>query len=266
MLRSVNHLQGFSIRALDGEIGSVEQVFFDDHTWTIRYLVVNAGSWLLGRLVLISPLAIVKTMWETKELEASLTKAQVEGSPDIDTKKPVSRQHESDLHGYYGYPLYWSGPYFLGGMPYPPVVNAQLTSGAEVTPPQQEKTPEDAHLRSTTEVCGYSIEANDGEIGHVKDFIIDPDLWIIRYVEVSTRNWWPGKKVLISPNWVNRVSWEESTMSVALSRDEIKGGPAYIESVPVTRAYETALWSHYKRLAYWQTESDGMDRVIETSG
>ncbi len=116
MLASVTDLQGFTLRAMDGEIGKVDRFYFDDETWAIRYLVVNTGSWLAGRLVLISPFAVGQTDWESKQLEVALTKKQVEGSPDIDTHKPVSRQHEAEYLGYYGYPFYWEGPYLWGSM------------------------------------------------------------------------------------------------------------------------------------------------------
>ena len=119
MFRKVTQLQGSPLRATDGEIGTVDQFYFDDETWAIRYLVVNTGSWLMGRRVLISPIAVGKTDWESGQMEVGLTKQQVEGSPDIDTHKPVSRQHEAEYLAYYGYPLYWSGPYLWGAMSYP---------------------------------------------------------------------------------------------------------------------------------------------------
>jgi hypothetical protein len=221
MLKNVTHLRDFALRALDGEIGKVDQFYFDDETWAIRYLVVNTGSWLSGRQVLISPFAVGQADWESKQLEVVLTKKQVEGSPDIDTHKPVSRQHEADHLGYYGYPFYWEG----------------------------RSKPADSHLRSTNVVTGYHIEANDGEIGHVEDFIIDTYTWAIRYIEVNTRNWWPGKKVLVSPHWIERVSWNDSKIYVDLSRETIKNGPEYVE--PVTREYEHRLHDHYKETAYW---------------
>jgi hypothetical protein len=72
----------------------------------------------------------------------------------------------------------------------------------------------DSHLRSTKAVTGYHIEALDGELGHVDGFIVDDESWAIRYMEVATRNWWPGKKVLVSPAWIDRMSWEDSKVYV----------------------------------------------------
>jgi hypothetical protein len=119
------------------------------------------------------------------------------------------------------------------------------------SPTRAETQSMDSHLRSTKAVAGYYIDATDGEIGHVEDFIIDHDSWIIRYIEMDTRNWWPGKKVLISPRWIERVSWADSKVYVNLSQETIKSGPEYFDSVPITREYESQLYDHYKQAAYW---------------
>ena len=259
MLASVTDLQGFTLRAMDGEIGKVNQFYFDDKTWAIRYLVVNTGSWLAGRLVLISPIAVGQTDWESKQLEVVLTKKQVEGSPDIDTHKPVSRQHEAEYLGYYGYPFYWEGLDFGGAIFDPAGLPIQRSAAAEALAPRAVTESADSHLRSTKEVTGYHIEATDGEIGHVENFIVDHRTWAIQYLVVSTRNWWPGKKVLMSPHWIERVSWTDSKVYVDLSRKAIKNGPEYNDSMPVTREYEHRLYNHYKRSAYWL---QGVERRI----
>ena len=112
----------------------------------------------------------------------------------------------------------------------------------------------DPHLRSTHDVSGYHIQAADGEIGHVEDFIIDDETWAIRYLVIDTRNWWPGKKVLVSPQWIERVSWDESKVFVNLSRETIKQSPEYTEESLLTRDYETGLHRHYNRQGYWVDE------------
>ena len=258
MLRHVTNLNGFSIRAKDGEIGKVEQFYFDDESWAIRYLVVNAGDWLGERQVLISPIALRQAEWESKRLDVALTKKQVENSPSIDTHKPVSRQHEAIYMGYYGYPYYWGGPQLWGLAHYPAglTVHREAVTTAEAAQAAAGIESADSHLRSTAEVKDYHIEATDGEIGHVEDFIVDDENWAIRYLEVDTRNWWPGKKVLVSPQWIDNVSWPDSKVYVALSRETIQNGPEWIESMPVTRDYEGKLYSHYSRPPYWAPESE----------
>ncbi len=103
-------------------------------------------------------------------------------------------------------------------------------------------------------MTGYHVEASDGEIGHVEDFVIDQGTWEIRYLEVKTRNWLPGKRVLISPEWVEGVSWAESRVSVGLSRETIKSAPEYIESRPITPEDENQLHQHYGKRPYWLNE------------
>jgi PRC-barrel domain len=259
MLRNVIHLKDFVIQATDGEIGKVDQFYFDDETWAIRYLVVNTSRWLDGRLVLISPIVLGQKQkgWESKRLDVTLTKKQIEDSPRIDTHRPVSRQHEAVYLGYYGYPYYWGGPNLWGLASYPAglAVQRETVTEAEAAQARAGKESADSHLRTTNEVTGYHIKAADGEIGHVEDFIVDDETWAIRYLEVDTRNWWPGKKVLVSPAWIDNVSWPDSEVYVGLSRETIKNGPEYTESMPITREFEKRLYDHYGRPAYWQEGS-----------
>jgi hypothetical protein len=244
MLTNATQLKGLAIRATDGEIGTVDQFYFDDETWAIRYLTVETGGWLGGREVLISPVSVIATDWQGKRLDVALTMKQVENSPNIDTHRPVSRQDEATYLGYYGYPYYW-GIFPMGQVA--PVANFNNELVADKI--RSEST--DTHLRSTEAVTGYAIEAADGEIGHVDGFVIDDETWAIRYMEVATRNWWPGKKVLVSPTWIRRVSWTDSTVYVGLSREAIQTGPEFDKSVQITREYEDRLYDHYGFAPYW---------------
>jgi hypothetical protein len=256
MLTNATHLKGLTIRATDGKLGTVEQFYFDDETWAIRYLIVEAGGWLGGRRVLISPFSIIRTDWPARQLDVALTKQQVENSPDIDTHQPVSRQHEAAYLGYYGYPFYWGGPNLWGPAFYPAGLDRPASASAEARADGVRQESTDSHLRSSEAVTGYNIEAADGEIGHVDGFVVDDEAWAIRYIEVATKNWWPGKKVLVSPAWIERVSWPESKVYVGLSREAIKNGPEYVESMPITREYENRLYFHYGRPPYWLHETE----------
>jgi hypothetical protein len=257
MLQVISSLKGFSMLATDGPIGNVDQVYFDDETWTVRYLTVDTGGWLESRNVLISPHSVKFINWRSRNIEVALTKQQVADSPDIDTEQPVSRQHELASLSYYGYPSYWEGPNLWGPGLFP--VNAAATNiqttgfhGWQNLQAEASKSPaKNSHLRSTGGVSGYDIQAIDGEIGHVSGFVLDDQDWSIRYLEVSTRNWWPGKKVLLAPAWIQRINRLSSKVYVALLREAIQSGPEYIQAVPITRDYETRLYAHYGRLPYW---------------
>jgi hypothetical protein len=245
------HLKDFAIRAKDGELGTVVDLYFDDETWAIRYLVVDTGKWLSGRRVLISPMSVVHIDWNAKRLDVELTVEDVQHSPAIDTHRPVSRRHEAEYLGYYGYPYYWTGPYLWGPAFYPAGWAGSANASTETMAERVQKESSESHLRSTGAVTGYRIEATDGHIGHVDGFVVDDMAWAVRYVEVATRNWLPGKKVLVSPAWITRVSWADSTVYTGLSREAIKDGPEYIESRSITRDYENHLYLHHGRPPYW---------------
>jgi hypothetical protein len=248
MLIKAKTLEGFKLDSLDGEIGKVKEFYFDDRHWTIRYLVADTGNWLTGRQVLISPYALGDVNREEQNIAVDLTKKQIEDSPSLDTDKPVSHQFEQAYYGHYLYPIYWGGPYSWGPYPYP------MRDREKWKTSTQGKKKGDHHLRSTYGVSGHHIQALDGEIGHVQDFIIDDETWAIRYLVIDTHNWWPGKKVLVSPQWIERVSWGERKVFVNLSRETIKQSPVYTEESLLTRDYEIGLHQHYKRQGYWIDE------------
>jgi hypothetical protein len=251
MLTNTSDLKGFVIQAQDGQLGTVNDFYFDDDTWAIRYLTVETGGWLGGRPVLVSPISVIHTDWRARRLDVALTMKQVENSPAINTHQPVSRQHEVVYLSYYGYPYYWDGPQMWGQAYSPSDVAMPTKVFEEATADRIKRESLDSHLRSTAAVTGYHIDASDGEIGHVDGFIVDDHAWAIRYIEVATQNWWPGKKVLISPAWIERLSWHEETVYVALFRDTIQSGPEYIKSRPISREYENQLHRHYGRPPYW---------------
>jgi len=248
MLINAKTLRGYKLNGLDGEVGKVKEFYFDDRHWAIRYLVADTGNWLTGRQVLISPYALVAVNKDAEHIDIDLTKKQIEDSPSLDSDKPVSKQFEEAYFGYYGYPMYWGGPAMWGY--YPRVVREREKWRAS----NKEEKKWDPNLRSTNDVSNHHIQATDGEIGHVEDFIIDDETWAIRYLIIDTKNWWPGKKVLISPHWIERVSWSESKVFVNLTREKIKQSPEYSEESLLTRDYETKLHQHYNRRGYWFDE------------
>ena len=257
MLNKGKTLKGYTLDSLDGEIGKVNEFYFDDQYWTIRYLVADTGNWLTGGQVLISPYALGAVSRDEQHIAIDLTKKQIEDSPSLNSDKPVSRQFEEFYYGYYGWPMYWDGPYVWGSYPY--IVRDHEKRRDYTTAYTQAQKAWDPHLRSTYDVSGHHIQASDGEIGHVDDFIIDDETWAIRYLIIDTRNWWPGKKVLVSPQWIEHVSWEESKVFINLHRETIKQSPEYTEEFQLTRDYETGLHRHYNRKGYWVDEPTAKD-------
>jgi len=193
---------------------------------------------------LISPIAISQPNWTDKILPVSITKEQVKNSPDIDTQKPVSRQHEIQYLGYYGYPSYWGGAGLWGNGLYPNTiatgfagyVSMPLAMRSGGDPAEREQAAaraeaahedDDPHLRSCKAVMGRHIEATDGDIGHVQGLLVDEETWAIRYIIVNTSNWWLGHDVLIAPQWIQDMNWSGETVSVNLTRQAVKDAPPY---------------------------------------
>ena len=173
----------------------------------MRYVVVDTGGWLSERKVLLSPIAFREMDWEHKRITAALTKAQVEKSPDIDTDKPVSRQHETAYYGYYGYTPYWAGSYLWGAYPYPYLGSGPALSAADLERERrwnwEAKERADPHLRSSRAVTGYHIQATDGDIGHVEDFLVDDQLLDDPLHDRGHHQLVAGKKVLVAPAWIS---------------------------------------------------------------
>ncbi len=264
MLRNTNDLHDYAIQATDGSIGHVKDFYFDDQAWVIRYLVVDTGTWLASRKVLVSPMAIGYPDWTGKVFPVSMTKEQVSNSPDIDTDKPVSRQHEMEYLNYYSYPYYWGGTGLWGGEMGPNMImpGHEAHSAAPVPLRSESQTAQhetqalarehdDPHLRSCKVVMGYHIHATDGDIGHVQSLLVDGETWAIRYLVVDTSNWWLGHKVLIAPQWVQDISWPSTKVSVNLTRQAVQDAPAYNPSEPFDRKQEDSFFKHYKRANYW---------------
>lgn len=247
MLKNVSALTGCAIEATDGRIGAIVDILFDDFDWSIRWAVVDTGTWLSGRQVLLPPSAFEQTDFTNRTCPVDLTRDEVAASPGIDTDAPVTRQLESDIFGHYGWQPYWTPyPFTPIGAPIPPHVGP-----VEIPEPEQGRAAGDPGLRSAGEVTGYYIHATDGEIGHVEDFLVDIDDWAIRYVVVDTRNWWPGRKVLVAPQAFSTIDWGEGTVSAELTREQIRSGPEYDPAMTVDRDFEQSYYSYYGYAPYW---------------
>lgn len=258
MLRNMKDLLGYALQATDGIIGDLKDFYFDDQSWVVRYLIVDTGTWLSSRKVLVSPIAIAGSSATGKVFLSSLTRKQVKNSPDIDTDKPVSRQHELRHLDYYGHPKYWEGVGLAGGI-YPSWLTGFHNRGNAVEDPWSQPdrirradeanqgTNAHPHLRSCNAVLQYHVHASDGEIGHVKGMLVNLETWAVRYIVVNMSSWWFGHEVLIAPQWIQNVSWPDRTVAVNLVRQAVKLAPPYDSSVPLDPELELRIFEHYGR-------------------
>jgi len=287
MLRRAHRLIGNRIHAIDGDMGHVDDFYFDDADWIVRYMIVRTGPWFFGKQVMLSPFLIRDLAWDEDALYVDLTQDQIKNSPDLDLAKPVTREQEMELASYYRWPTYWLGApagavdpvaanmgIAPAGIPSRDVpselandisstdissasqANTEIANTGETKTEAELRRAAQAHglrynLRGVKEVTGYHIAATDGEIGHVEDFFIDEADWRIYYLLVDTRNWLPGRRVLISPDWITDIVWADSQVHVNATREQVKNSPEIDPTGAVDRRYETTLYGHYGFPPYW---------------
>ena len=275
MLRSMKDLENFTIGATDGRIGQLKDFYFDDDAWAICYLVVETGSWLDSRKVLISPIAIHHPNWAHRTLPVSVTQAQVRDCTDIDTDKQGSCQRETDHLGHHGYPVYGGGMGLWGKGLYPDAL-LPADAGRRIDRAEREREREEAtfarseqarhrhddpHLRSCKAVVGHHLRAIDGEIGHVEGLLVDEETWAIRYLVVNTSNWWVGHQVLLAPQWITGVQWSDQRVSVQLTRAAIQQAPRYDAGAELSRQREMGLHDHHAHHAHHARDGCRADGV-----
>ena len=248
MLLAGSALKGYAIEATDGRVGTVTDLLFDDSSWNIRWIVVNTGTWLTARKVLVHPSAVASSDYERQELSVALSRHQIEASPSISRDQPVSQQIENSLYDHYGWDPRWGGTYFGGGgiaspLSAPPYFGTSALREPAVLGPLQHEG--DPHLRSVAAVTGYHILAGDGEIGHAENFLIEDATWGVHYVIVDTSNWWLGKHVLISPYAVRKISYTDHQIVIGVARDKVKSSPPWDPAEMIDIYYEKRLHRHY---------------------
>jgi hypothetical protein len=216
-----HHLKNFygkSLGALDGEIGHVKDFYFDDQTWDMRYLVADTGTWLTGRLVLLSRHAFGRFHHDGAGLPVNLTRKQIEDSPSIESHRPISRQYEAEYFRYYGLPVYWMGD-GCGGLGGSPGVVPVLSDEARAHHGHNQR--DDAHLQSAQAIIGYRVQGVDGPAGQVTGMTVDDKTWAILGLTVETGHWYHGKEILLPPAQIERISYEESTVFVRLTKADL---------------------------------------------
>lgn len=272
IIRSIEKLTGYDLITDDGDIGEVEDFYLDSNELIVRYVVVDTGGWLTGRKVVISSDCIKDIECEKSGIIVDLTKEEIEDSPTIDEKKPVSRQDEKDLVDHYDWPAYWTPvtgtlTAGYGGADYPtrptPLVlddddnplNPIKNNVENKKESQKESDGDgDCYLRSAKEIDGYTIHAKDGKIGHLENILVNEESWMVHYLVIDTRNWLPGREVIVAPEWLDRISYTAKDIYVNLYKETIKNSPEYESDIPVSRDYEEELYEHYNQNKYWKED------------
>jgi hypothetical protein len=223
MIRSVKELLGHHLGAIDVHIGHIKDFYFDDTLWVVRYLVAETGSWITGKLVLISPLALGGFDPKENVLRVSLSKRQIEDSPPTEAHKPISRQYEQEYYQYYNWPFYWQGGALWGMNDFPSVPTMPVLPPIHTSKPP----PEDVHLNNVKTILGYNAHATDKDVGTIADFLIDDMSWVVTGVVIDTGHWLPGRKTIVSPAQIDRISWTESKVFLKITSSAVEHAPAY---------------------------------------
>ena len=248
MLRSVRALESYRVGATDGEIGKIDDFYFDDERWTIRYLVVDTQHfWQSAHRVLVSPLSFREVQWDARVFQLALTRDKIRQSPSWDLHQPVSRQHESVFNQYYGWGPYWD---YAGAFGWGLGAAPSALAVATVNAPHPEQSG-DVHLHSVESLRHYKVGCTDGELGQVVDFIVDDRTWRLRYLVLDTHMWWPKKHALVAPEWVTRISWENREVRFDLSRAAVKRAPEWTPGMVIERSYEEILHAHHGKPGHW---------------
>jgi hypothetical protein len=242
MLHSMKRFYGYKLGALDGAIGHVKDFYFDDRSWTVRYAVADTGSWIRGRQVLLSPRDFREIDRRNRSLHVNLTREQIESSPPIEAHKPVSRRYQEQFRQYYDWPYYWQDSVWgMGGFPILTKLPEPFVGERRGKATRQKNS--DDHLRSAHVVGRFKIHVRDESIGRVGDFVVNDETWSIQNIVMHTGAWLSGKNVLIAAEEIERISWNESTVFVKSSKEELLHATRYEES-SLNEADEVTLAHH----------------------
>lgn len=235
MFIKVSELTSMTVHARDGPVGTLHDVLFEDDSWRVRWVVVDSGSWLPGRRVLLPATHLRHPSREAMTVSVDLDTGEVEGAPSAETDLPVSRRLENEIYRHYGWAPYW--PVTTGSAFPPPLAGGAgawaAVSRSGVRPRlsdavrSADPSAEDHHLRSAREVTGYYIRAKDDDIGHVEDLVVSAADWTLPFLIVDTRNWWPGRHVLVPTGAIERIAWSERLVRLDRTRQEIQESPEY---------------------------------------
>jgi len=223
VLKRLKELQGYVLQAVDGPVSAVSAFYIDERDWAVRFLAVDTGEWLEGRRVFIA----------LDDL----------GQPDHDSRViPVNRRRaELSKHAPPGEAS--SGAIGVENLTAIPLLELGDQIGEDLTG-------EDANPRaviSSSELASYRIEARDGDIGRIDDFIVEDSAWNVLYLVVDTGGWTSSRQVVVSPSWITEIDQEDAEVEIDLKKETIANSPALDQDTPIDQNFETRIYDHYRK-------------------
>ncbi|EPX77919.1 hypothetical protein [Salipiger mucosus] len=224
MLMSFHDLRSYGIHATDKQTGSINDFYFDDHEWRLRYLVAHTGFFLTGRETLVGAARLGTPDTERMELPINLSAQELRTAEPGEAHQPANAQrHATHMLPDTGF---WA-PYLVATELFYTPSRAQelMAETRDENDTTEAEDYQDMKLRSMVEVIGYKIAEKDGDVGSVCGFLIDPEDWTLQHVVVETGHWLPGRRVAITTRWIEAADWHEQRIHVEVSRQEIEEAP-----------------------------------------
>lgn len=247
MLVSLNDLRRYSLEAADGSLGTIRDVYFEDATWRVRYLVANSAWWLSGRELLLSVAMLGGIDAEQETIAVAVTRGQIRHAPSSRAELPVAEQLNSGDD-----PPFLSSPPSVAVPAVLPRHGASPGSARGFSPGSAVGWGRaHAHLRSAMEMEGYRVAATDGPVGKLHDLIIDRETWRLRYLSAETSSWLTERQVVLSVDWLRRIDWVDRSLTVPVTRKRIEKSPPLDHLDGLQRPYEQRLYESYGYPEYW---------------
>ncbi len=238
-VHSAARLRHCVLHAVDGEIGVLEELYFDDVTWRLRYLAMAGGHSPDAKQLLIPPVAVGEIFEHQNLIHIELERGQIEASPPVSSRRPISQGDEESLYQYYGWPRYWDPA--LTDLPR--ASDRRTLAGAmpRVTALRSDQT----RLHGAAEITGCTLMARDAEVGRIRDIVIDARYWAIRYLEIDAGD----RLLVINPGWIEMVDWVQRSLRVDLTHEAMCSAPPYDQRA-IEHDYDMQLFRHYQRHSY----------------
>ncbi len=232
MFWNASAIKGYTVFATDGDVGHVVDILIDDVAWTVRWLEVETGNWLNRHTVCLPLWALNPPDPKTHILTVALNRAQIGSSPEADGDGNLSQDHEAKISEHYASlcPLYAQCEPASQG-------EKVLIRPAQVGPSQ--------NLVSLNGLRNSTVDASDGEIGHVESLLVDTRTWTIKYLVVHTSDWWADKKVLILPDTIERIDYVRGRIDLRVTREKVRGSPDFVAEETIDGAFDEQFHIYY---------------------
>lgn len=232
-------------------LGRVHDIYLDDKTWAIEWFVIETGHWYSSNKILLDSKYFTQVSPDKRCFHVSVSKTEIENAPSVGEHHPISEQRKNALlytsfgqdallfPGYVGVMM----PHTLIERSKPPAEDDNQSD--EHNTAWSETDNADRHLRSANELLGYGVSAINGELGPLTDLVIDTEQWNIMLLALDTSKWLPDRTVVVTPESIERISWEESRLFVSMSKKTVEQSPQLRDLKAIKTSYISSLSDYY---------------------